>query len=154
MRPWGKHDADALPAFHPLVDHCLDVAVAFRHIASLSRVRSALQACTGTAIGLSTWSASRQSRISTTQASATGDFRPRATLEPRQIDFVLAEGDTVTDLVEVKLADAAPSAYMHRMAERLAPSRAVQVVADLRQPAQHGRVEVADAAAWLAGLAA
>jgi len=74
--------------------------------------------------------------------------------ERHEIDFVLAEGDTVTDLVEVKLADATPSAYMHRMAERFAPSRAVQVVAELRQPAQHGRVEVADAAAWLAGLAA
>jgi uncharacterized protein len=74
--------------------------------------------------------------------------------ERNEIDFVLAEGDTVTDLVEVKLSDATPSAYLHRMAERFAPARAVQIVAELRQPAQHGRVEVASAEGWLAGLAA
>ena len=74
--------------------------------------------------------------------------------ERHEIDFVLAEGDTVTDLVEVKLNDPSPSAYLHRMAERFAPARAVQVVAELRQPAQHGRVEVASADGWLAGLAA
>ena len=74
--------------------------------------------------------------------------------ERHEIDFVLAEGDTVTDLVEVKLSDPTPSAYMHRMAERFTPARAVQIVAELRQPAQHGRVEVASADGWLAGLAA
>ena len=74
--------------------------------------------------------------------------------EGHEIDFVLAEGHTVTDLVEVKLGDPTPSAYLHRMAERFAPARAVQIVAELRQPAQHGRVEVASADGWLAGLAA
>ena len=74
--------------------------------------------------------------------------------ERHEIDFVLAEGDTVTDLVEVKLSDPTPSAYLHRMAERFAPARAVQIVAELRQPAQHGRVEVTSADGWLAGLAA
>ncbi len=74
--------------------------------------------------------------------------------ERHEIDFVLAEGDSVTDLIEVKLGDATTSAYLHRMAERLAPARAVQIVADLRQPAQHGRVEVTSAAQWLGELAA
>ena len=74
--------------------------------------------------------------------------------ERHEIDFVLAEGDIITDLVEVKLSDPTPSAYMHRMAERFSPARAVQVVAELRQPAQHGRVEVASAARWLGALAA
>lgn len=74
--------------------------------------------------------------------------------ERHEIDFALAEGDSVTDLVEVKLSDPTPSAYLHRMAERFAPARAVQIVAELRQPAQHGRVEVASADGWLAGLAA
>jgi uncharacterized protein len=74
--------------------------------------------------------------------------------ERNEIDFVLAEGDTVTDLVEVKLGDPTPSAYLHRMAERFLPARAVQIVGELRQPAQHGRVEVASAQKWLAGLAA
>ena len=58
--------------------------------------------------------------------------------ERHEIDFVLAEGDTVTDLIEIKLGDATPSAYLHRMAERFAPARALHLVAELRQPAQHG----------------
>lgn len=74
--------------------------------------------------------------------------------ERHEIDFVLAEGDTVTDLIEVKLGDPVPSAYLHRMAERFAPARALHLVAELRQPAQHGRVEVAKLADWLAELAA
>ena len=74
--------------------------------------------------------------------------------ERHEIDFVLAEGDTITDLVEVKLSDPTPSAYLHSMAERFAPARAVQIVAELRQPAQHGQIEVASADAWLAALAA
>jgi uncharacterized protein len=74
--------------------------------------------------------------------------------ERNEIDFVLAEGDTITDLLEVKLSDPVPSAYMHRMAERFAPAKAVQLVATLRNVAQHGRVEVAKADAWLANLAA
>ena len=74
--------------------------------------------------------------------------------ERHEIDFVLAEGDTVTDLIEVKRVDAVPSAYLHRTAERLATARVVQLVAELRQPAQHGRVELVSLADWLAGLAA
>lgn len=74
--------------------------------------------------------------------------------EHHEIDFVLADGDAVTDLIEVKLSDPVPSAYLHRMAERFAPARAVQVVGELRQPAQRGRVEVVEVAGWLAGLAA
>lgn len=67
---------------------------------------------------------------------------------------MLAEGDNVTDLIEVKLGGATPSAFLHRMAERFAPARAVQLVAELRQPAQHGRVEVTRLGEWLAGLTA
>ena len=74
--------------------------------------------------------------------------------ERHEIDFVLSEGDSVTDLIEVKLSDSTPSAYLHRMAERFAPARAVQIVGELRQPAQHGRVQVASADGWLAELAA
>jgi predicted AAA+ superfamily ATPase len=73
--------------------------------------------------------------------------------ERHEIDFVLADGDTVSDLIEVKRADPVPSAYLHRMAQRFTSARAVQVVEELRQPAQHGLVEVVNAAPWLAGLA-
>jgi predicted AAA+ superfamily ATPase len=73
--------------------------------------------------------------------------------ERHEIAFVLTEGDTVTDLIEVKRADPVPSAYLHRMAQRFTSARALQVVEELRQPAQHGVVEVVSAAPWLAGLA-
>jgi hypothetical protein len=39
------------------------------------------------------------------------------------------------------------------MAQRFTSARALQVVEELRQPAQHGLVEVVSAAPWLAGLA-
>ena len=73
--------------------------------------------------------------------------------EHHEIDFVLVEGDSVTDLIEVKLGDPTTSAYLHRMAERFAPARAVHMMGDLRQLAQRGRVEVVEAAGWLVGLA-
>ncbi|MFM9882079.1 MAG: ATP-binding protein [Burkholderiales bacterium] len=74
--------------------------------------------------------------------------------EGHEIDFVLTEGEAITDLVEVKFSDATPSRFLHRMAERFAPARAVQIVGELRQVAQHGRIEVTNADQWLAGLAA
>lgn len=46
MHFWGKHDPNSSPASHPLADHCLDVALTLRRIASLPRMHAALQACT------------------------------------------------------------------------------------------------------------
>lgn len=74
--------------------------------------------------------------------------------EQHEIDFVLTEDGVITDLIEVKHADAAVSPYFHRMAERLPQAAAVQIVAELRQEARRGRVEVVAAAEWLAGLQA
>lgn len=74
--------------------------------------------------------------------------------EHHEIDFVLAEENTITDLVEVKQAAAAVSPYLHRMAEHFPQAKAVQIVAELRQEAQRGKVEVTSAAEWLAGLQA
>lgn len=51
LNPWGKHDPDATPTFHPLDDHCLDVAVAFRRLAFVRRIHAALQSCTSSSIG-------------------------------------------------------------------------------------------------------
>lgn len=74
--------------------------------------------------------------------------------EHHEIDFVLAEENTITDLIEVKQTATAVSPYFHRMAERLPQARSVQVVAELRQETQRGKVEVTSAAEWLAGLQA
>lgn len=74
--------------------------------------------------------------------------------EHHEIDFVLAEESTITDLIEVKQAAAAVSPYFHRMAEHLPQARSVQIVAELRQESQRGNIEVTPAAEWLAGLQA
>ncbi|MDP2785913.1 MAG: ATP-binding protein [Sulfurimicrobium sp.] len=74
--------------------------------------------------------------------------------EQHEIDFVLAEEGAITDLIEVKHADAAVSPYFHRMAERLPQAAAVQIVAELRQETRRGRVDVVAAGEWLAGLQA
>ncbi|BCB27874.1 ATPase [Sulfurimicrobium lacus] len=74
--------------------------------------------------------------------------------EQHEIDFALAEEGAITDLIEVKHADAAVSPYFHRMAEHLPQAAAVQIVAELRQETRRGRVDVVAAAEWLAGLRA
>ena len=74
--------------------------------------------------------------------------------EHHEIDFVLAEENTITDLIEVKQASVCVSPYFHRMAENFPEARSVQIVAELRQEAQHGKVEVTCAAEWLAKLQA
>jgi len=74
--------------------------------------------------------------------------------EQHEIDFVLAEEGAITDLIEVKHADATVSPYFHRMSERLPQAAAVQIVAELRQEIRRGRVGVVAAAEWLAGLQA
>lgn len=74
--------------------------------------------------------------------------------EHHEIDFVLAEDNVVTDLIEVKQTDTAVSPFFHRMAERFSQARAVQIVAELRQESQRGKVAVVSAAEWLAGLQA
>ena len=74
--------------------------------------------------------------------------------KPVTLHTIRDKSDRVTDLIEVKLGDATPSAFPHRMSERLAPARATQTVADLRQPARHARVGVTGAAMWPGQLAA
>ncbi len=78
--------------------------------------------------------------------------------EGHEIDFVLSQKEgakkALTHLIEVKTSQATPSAYLHRMSERFPGAQAVQIVAELRQEAQHGRVAVRAAAPWLAKLSA
>lgn len=72
--------------------------------------------------------------------------------EHHEVDFVLAEENTLTHLIEVKQSDPAITPYFHRMAHHFPQARAVQLVAELRQEAQRGKVEVTAAAGWLAEL--
>jgi uncharacterized protein len=78
--------------------------------------------------------------------------------EGHEIDFVLSlsSGSTasLTDLIEVKTSQTSTSDYMQRVVEKFPATKATQLVAKLRQPAQHGKIAVVDAADWLTALAA
>lgn len=74
--------------------------------------------------------------------------------QQHEIDFVLAENDRITHLIEVKHGDPVPSAYLYRLAEQFPDAKALQIVAELRQETQRGRVEVTEAAPWLVTLSA
>jgi uncharacterized protein len=78
--------------------------------------------------------------------------------EGHEIDFVLSQssGSTanLSDLIEVKTSQSSTSEYMQRVAEKFPTTKATQLVAKLRQPAQHGKIAVVDAADWLNALAA
>jgi predicted AAA+ superfamily ATPase len=74
------------------------------------------------------------------------------TKDEAEVDFALSEGDTLTHLVECKLSDAKPHRALTRFAEQWPQAQAVQLVRECRAEADHGRVQVRDAAAWLAAL--
>ena len=74
--------------------------------------------------------------------------------EGREVDFVLCEDGLPVHLAECKSTDAAATPLLQRLADRFPRAKAVQLVRDLRQPEQRGRVAIEPAARWLAGLAA
>lgn len=74
--------------------------------------------------------------------------------EGREVDFVVSEGGDPIGFAECKLADAGISPYLAALAARFPAAGAVQLVRDLRQPEQRGRVAIEPAARWLAELSA
>ena len=74
--------------------------------------------------------------------------------EGREVDLVLCEDGAPVVLAECKLADAALAPLLPVLAARFPQASAVQIVRDLRQPEQRGKVAVEPAARWLAALAA
>ncbi len=74
--------------------------------------------------------------------------------EGHEIDFAICEDDAPRVLVECKLSDRAVAPFFGKTAERFPDVDAVQVVRDLRQPEQRGKIAIEPAAAWLAALAA
>jgi predicted AAA+ superfamily ATPase len=76
------------------------------------------------------------------------------TKDGAEVDFAVAEEGGLTQLVECKWADAHPHRALTRFALELPQTQAVQIVKELRQEEDLGRVQIRQAAAWLAGLAA
>lgn len=74
------------------------------------------------------------------------------TKDGAEVDFALSENEELTHLVECKHADAALHRPLVRFAEQFAATEAVQLVAELRQEEQRGRVAIRRAGDWLAQL--
>ncbi len=91
--------------------------------------------------------------LSDTQGQATGLHYLR-TKDGAEVDFALSREGALTQLVECKLRDDKPHRALQRFALECGPAPAVQLVRELRQEQDHGRVQVRRAAAWLAQLAA
>lgn len=76
------------------------------------------------------------------------------TKDGAEVDFAVSDGRDLTDLIECKAADTNLHPALRRFARQWPQARAVQIVADLRQPQTREGIEIRDAAHWLMGLAA
>ena len=75
------------------------------------------------------------------------------TKDDAEVDFCLSEGDTLTHLVACKLSDVKPHRALARFADQWPQAQAIQLVRECKAEADVGRVQIRDAAPWLAALA-
>jgi predicted AAA+ superfamily ATPase len=75
------------------------------------------------------------------------------TKDEAEVDFCLSEGDTLTHLVECKLSDSKPHRALGRFAEQWPDAQSVQLLRECRIESDKGRLQIRDAALWLAELA-
>jgi len=74
------------------------------------------------------------------------------TKDGAEVDFCLSAGDTLTHLVECKLSDAKPHRALMRFAEQWPQAHPIQLLRECKAEADIGRLQVRDAAPWLAAL--
>lgn len=74
------------------------------------------------------------------------------TKDGAEVDFAVSEDGALVRLVECKLADHAVHRPLARFAETFAEAAAVQLVANLRQEEDRGRIAIRRAGDWLAAL--
>jgi hypothetical protein len=74
------------------------------------------------------------------------------TKDGAEVDFALAENGELRHLIECKHADSAMHRPLARFAEQFPAATAIQLVAQLRQEEQRGRVAIRRAGDWLATL--
>lgn len=86
-----------------------------------------------------------------TRGAAT-DLHYIRTKDEAEVDFALSEGDSLTHLVECKLSDTKPHRALTRFSELWPQAQAVQLVRDCKTEADLGRLQIRDAAPWLATL--
>lgn len=75
------------------------------------------------------------------------------TKEKKEVDFAIVENDTLTALIEVKLADATPSSNLKYLCRKVGVP-GYQLVQNLRQPESIDNIHIVKAADWLAKLEA
>ena len=76
------------------------------------------------------------------------------TKDGAEVDFALSDGDSLTDLIECKVADTRPHRALANFSARFPEARPVQLVRDIRQEEDRNGIAITDAAEWLAKLAA
>ena len=64
--------------------------------------------------------------------------------EGREVDFVILKEGIIEELIEVKFSDDGISKHLKYYAEKLAPRKATQIVANLKNPYSSGRINVVD----------
>ena len=74
-------------------------------------------------------------------------------LDGREVDFVITERSNVVACIEVKSSEATPSKSLRYLAEATQTQTAIQLVQNLSQEADHGRVKVRRLTDWLAKIA-
>lgn len=84
--------------------------------------------------------------------SAPVDLHYIRTKDEAEVDFCLSSGDTLTHLVECKLSDPKPHRALSRFAEQWPQAQAVQLLRECHAEADFDRLQVRDAASWLAAL--
>jgi predicted AAA+ superfamily ATPase len=76
------------------------------------------------------------------------------TKDGREVDFALAQNVELTEFLEVKLSDEAPSRNLAYFKARHSAVRAVQLVHNARKEHREGDIVISPAASWLAQLSA
>lgn len=74
------------------------------------------------------------------------------TKDEAEVDFALSEGATLSHLIECKLSDTRPHRALTRFAEQWPQAQAVQLVRECKAESDIGRLQIRDAATWLAAL--
>lgn len=72
--------------------------------------------------------------------------------EGREVDFVIVKEGNIEELIEVKYADDTISKSLRYYTDKLRPSKAVQIVAELRRPYTDGSISVVDPFTYFNGI--
>ncbi len=74
------------------------------------------------------------------------------TKDDSEVDFCVSEGNTLTHLLECKLADTKPHRALTKFSEQWPKAQAVQLVRECKAEVDIGNLEIRDAAQWLAAM--